>query len=453
MSFYTASNGNDVIPGFSYFDAAGSLGLGGFNGLDGYDTVDFSGLTTGWIWFEPMLSYGPTVQNTSTSMFFVPPEGRDLYLFATFTSIERIIAGSGDDIIYFTADAIEFEAGGGRDTFIFADPVDFAGGGFNFAEGHIFDGGSGFDTLDLSPDLWPAGYVIDLFLGTGEKFGWPGTTTFTLTSIEIVHGSGGNDVLRPGEATDLLDGGDGDDTFDVNDRFLAAGTTYSGGDGTDLLDFSGETGEFVVDLTLGWFQQTDAPSLLYAHLGGIEDVEAGDGNDTVIGDGERNKLLGGEGDDQIQGNDGNDILKGERGADTLLGNSGRDTLSGQKGRDVLKGGNGNDTLNGGNGNDELSGGKKADLLDGGNGDDNLRGQAGTDTFVFADDHGHDVIRDFKRAELIDLTGVSALADFADVEAAAAEQSGNLLIETGADSSILLRNVALADLDADNFLFA
>ncbi len=66
----------------------------------------------------------------------------------------------------------------------------------------------------------------------------------------------------------------------------------------------------------------------------IENVNAGSGNDTVIGN---------QADNQLNGNNGNDALYGLSGNDTLNGGAGDDTLDGGEGNDTLIGGEGNDT--------------------------------------------------------------------------------------------------------------
>lgn len=69
------------------------------------------------------------------------------------------------------------------------------------------------------------------------------------------------------------------------------------------------------------------------------------------------------------------VIQAGAGDDGVLGNGGNDSLEGEEGADVLDGGNGNDTLDGGDGDDALSGASGNDLL---------LGQAGTDTASFSE---------------------------------------------------------------------
>src|SRR5690348_511336 len=53
-------------------------------------------------------------------------------------------------------------------------------------------------------------------------------------------------------------------------------------------------------------------------------VDAGAGDDAVMGGSGRDTLLGGDGNDRISGGANNDVLGGQDGNDTLFGNAGKD---------------------------------------------------------------------------------------------------------------------------------
>ncbi len=115
------------------------------------------------------------------------------------------------------------------------------------------------------------------------------------------------------------------------------------------------------------------------------EINAFEGQDTLMGGLEADTLNGGSGNDSLLGEDGVDILNGDEGDDILLGNLGNDHLFGGDGDDSLDGGDGNDNLDGGIGNDELSGGNQNDVLNGSAGNDTLFGNLGRDSLVGGDD--------------------------------------------------------------------
>ncbi|MFH5923547.1 hypothetical protein [Roseomonas xinghualingensis] len=203
------------------------------------------------------------------------------------------------------------------------------------------------------------------------------------TSPVELKGTGAADKLTGTAGNDTIDGAGGKDTI-------------KGGDGNDTL------------------------------IGGSNDdtLHGDNGNDTLFGDSGNDKLYGGAGDDRLEGGEGKDTLDGGAGNDILLGGAGDDKLAGGDGNDQLDGGDGKDTLDGGNGNDILLGGAGKDTLLGGAGNDRLvggldadklTGGAGNDTFVFsqlADSKvggSRDVITDFAKGDLIDLSAIDAMA--------------------------------------------
>ncbi|WP_438976138.1 pre-peptidase C-terminal domain-containing protein [Roseicyclus sp.] len=198
-------------------------------------------------------------------------------------------------------------------------------------------------------------------------------------------------------------------------------------------------------------------------------IAGNDGHDIIAGGAGDDRLLGGLGNDSLDGGAGLDLLFGGTGDDSLDGGAGNDTLNGEAGADQIAGGDGNDQLSGWTGNDTLAGdggddrlfgGLGNDSLDGGAGNDRLFGGADGDVFIFADGHGRDTISDFDAIdtlEQIDLSGITALAGFADYTAFAASgavtaSGGGVLIDTGGGNSILLAGVSLANLDNTDFIF-
>src|SRR5450631_784362 len=106
--------------------------------------------------------------------------------------------------------------------------------------------------------------------------------------------------------------------------------------GIDVIN--GGDGGQIIDLT--------SPTYLYGNL----TINAGSGNDI---------LMGNAGNGTINGKAGNDYIWGGSGTDNLYGGSGKDTM--------FAGGNANDSLFGGSGNDSMVAGNGSDSLYGGSG--------------------------------------------------------------------------------------
>jgi Ca2+-binding RTX toxin-like protein len=202
-------------------------------------------------------------------------------------------------------------------------------------------------------------------------------------------------------------------------------------------------------------------------LTGITRIDAGAGNDSIVGSALADTIVGGAGDDALAGGGGNDVFQVglDAGRDAYDGGAGTDqitatannvvigissitgieTISGGKfsgvvvaGTDAadlldfsgvalsaiarIEGGAGTDTLTGSGAADRIYGGSGADAVLGGAGADILRGDAGADTLVGGvgkDQFQYtsvkdslvgqaDVIRDFARGEdKIDLSLIDA----------------------------------------------
>lgn len=185
-------------------------------------------------------------------------------------------------------------------------------------------------------------------------------------------------------------------------------------------------------VTIGGTSGADLIDLSSVTLIGINRIDVGADNDTVLGSSANETIGGGAGDDVLKGNGGDDVfeLGAGSGFDWIEGGAGNDTLrmaagsaagtplgltylsgvetvtaNGVSGVYVL-GTAGADTLDfsltttmtsigridGGAGNDTIIGSGLVDTIVGGAGDDTLTGGAGNDTFqVTGTDHGFDSI--------------------------------------------------------------
>jgi len=214
-------------------------------------------------------------------------------------------------------------------------------------------------------------------------------------------------------------------------------TIYDAG-GIDTIDLTGHTRASNIDLIPGHYssidiytvqQQIDAAKAQFpgyvwsseqfpeAYTGEnnlgiafsttIENVLAGSGNDSVLGNDAANNISGGAGNDTIDGGNGEDYLRGDDGNDSITGGAGFDDINGNKGNDTGYGGEGNDWVVGGQGDDFLSGDNGNDIVYGnlgndtcygGNGDDWVRGGQGDDVIsggagndFMSGDKGNDTI--------------------------------------------------------------
>ncbi|MEM6371431.1 MAG: calcium-binding protein [Pseudomonadota bacterium] len=343
---------------------------------------------------------------------------------------EQTNGGSGDDLIFGNA---------GDDTIVgdFGDDTLSGDGGADLINSGAGDdlvfGGIGFDSIrgrNGDDTIIGGGNADSLYGGNGEDILIGGA------GFDQLFGEGGDDTMWSGDTADRLYGGAGDDWMSAGINFGMTvdglwgdegNDTMFGNAGFDLLD--GGDGNDLMD-------GGDQADNLYGRTG----------DDTMFGGQGLDRLFGGAGDDQLIGGDGNDGHFGEQGNDTAWGGAGEDRFFGGTGNDILMGESGSDSLFGGAG---------FDTLIGGSGDDLLAGDFNADRFVFSDDHGNDTISDFDATngfELMDFSNLSLFATVDDVLSAAQQTGTDVLITTGADSSIRLLDVTLSDLGIDDFVF-
>jgi Ca2+-binding RTX toxin-like protein len=193
---------------------------------------------------------------------------------------------------------------------------------------------------------------LTLVTGTGDDSYsiLPGTK-----AGEIVIRTRGFEYTRTNVKRIVFTGGEGDDTFSLDDAvaLLAGGSVSAdGGKGHDVLS-SG-----------------NAPAVL---IGGEGDdqLTAGTGATRMDGGAGKDFIAGGLGNDTIDGGDGDDLLQGSDGNDTIRGGAGNDQITGEIGNDNLDGGTGDDLVNGGSGNDTITSASGLDRLNGNDGNDTI----------------------------------------------------------------------------------
>jgi Ca2+-binding RTX toxin-like protein len=180
-------------------------------------------------------------------------------------------------------------------------------------------------------------------------------------------------------------------------------------------------------------------------------VSIGDeGNDALVGRGDRDHFWGLGGNDLLNGDRENDVLYGDSGADTLSGGDGADRLTGGMDGDRLYGGRDADALMGGMGNDYLDEGAGHGDLEGGMGDDTLVGGLGPDAFAVDPTSGNDVIRDFTAGP--GMFDHLALRDLRWEDLSFEDTPAGVRV-SWQGGSVLLEGVRQADLAQDDFMFA
>jgi len=287
-----------------------------------------------------------------------------------------------------------------------------------------------FEILD------PRDATITADNGDGQVTGrLTGSTIIGSSTSETLLGQGGNDVIQYAQDftgssnVDTIDGGGGVNTFeittltaerivDLNAGLFATGDINSTGSTRGTLaniqnvivrgaqDVRGSSGANVLT-AVGTFNND------FQGLGGVDNIDAGDGDDIVDG---------GDGDDILNGGLGTDAasyatanggvqarldivgaqntlsagfdtltgfenLIGSIFNDTLIGNASANTLRGGASADTLDGLGGGDQLFGEDGDDSFRARAGADLFDGGIGTDAINYSTASSTVIFLDASG------------------------------------------------------------------
>lgn len=386
------------------------------------------------------------------------------FAIARNTVIENVTTGSGADTITGNDDANRIITGSGNDVIFAAggDDVIVAGGGVDEITGgagadrHVYtalsDGGdtitdfalSAGDRIDLRDLFTAISYsgsdpvgdgIVYLTAGSGGSWlmvdadgpGGSGATQLVFlegvsdsTSVaDIINVDGSTpvgptdpnpeDPVDPGEPTPT---GGADTTYVFTNEFIDGWTAQRGtiddtDGGTDTLDFSAGTLGTRVYLDNTRDSKFGSRNIIFEDGEQIENILFADKSDRGYGNlndnlfegmGGHDKLYGRAGDDTLDGGDGNDRIYGEDDDDLLIGGAGNDDLRGGDGNDVLDAGDGRDKLIGGAGDDTLSGGEGADQLRGQDGDDVVDGGVGRDR-IYGND-GNDTLDGGDDADMI-----------------------------------------------------
>ncbi len=364
-------NGND---GNDTLLSRGFFGADSYAGGEGIDWLDFSQAdaytaerrNTDGAGVKVNLSLG------AASTYYVQASGftwLDSNGQISLTTLENVRGTEQGDILIGDGNANELDGGAGND-------VLKGGAGADTLVGGAGDDSYEVDSLDdvVSEAADAGNDTIQTGIGysLGDNF-----ENLTLTGADAVSGSGnaldnrlignsevntldggaGNDTLDGGAldnstpgVIDMLNGGDGDDTF-LFRGFFGSGV-FSGGDGADRLDFSqsdsytaarrnvdgaGVSVDLAVGTAISYYRKgTGSPSINLNEplvLSSIENVTGTAQGDFLNGDANANALDGGAGGDVLNGGAGDDTLDG--GAVDEYNPGITDTLNGEAGNDTF----------------------------------------------------------------------------------------------------------------------
>ncbi|WP_373503392.1 calcium-binding protein [Aestuariivirga sp.] len=237
-------------------------------------------------------------------------------------------------------------------------------------------GVGGNDTLSLS-ETNGALPGIEFYGGGGNDILTSGSGNDMLygqAGDDALLGKSGQDLLAGGSGNDVLTGGDGDDQMfgqGGDDRMIwnpgDDSDLMEGGAGFDTAEVNGGNGDEVFAVTANgarvrFDRVTPAPFSL--DIGTTETLvlNAHGGNDQISAVGNLAALI----TLTLDGGAGNDTILGGNGVDILIGGDGKDFVDGNQGNDVAFLGAGNDVFQ----------------WDPGDGSDTIEGQDGIDRLVF-----------------------------------------------------------------------
>jgi len=455
----TGTTGNDNILGEAGNDTLnGGAGNDNLNGGDGVDSLNGG-------------DGADTLYGGGSDDILNGGAGDDIFLIGQSEGGDSYNGGDGNDVIRATSSnvLIGIKSLTGIEAFSASTYYNVNLSGTASADNLDFTNVS----ISWSPQIL-AGAGDDIITGTTGNdniFGEAGNDTLNGgQGADTLTGGDGNDALNGGDGNDILAGNLGNDSFGGgagDDIFLVGGTgdgveTFDGGAGYDIIKAAGANTAIgiasiinVEEISNGGFANVsivgstgaDSINLTGVTLAGNIIINAGAGDDAIIGSAGNDTIEGGAGNDQIFGGGGDDVFlvglgsgsdeyDGGAGYDTIKatannvaisvgwlwspieaisangftgvtvtggnGGAGNDTLDftntvitgsitlvGGGGDDWFKGSAGADVMKGDAGNDWLYGNGGNDIIEGGAGNDLLLGQDGDDVFLIGAGAGID----------------------------------------------------------------
>ena len=369
--------GADTVPGSDFsITLTGSFQAGGFSSnitfLNGVNNTGIS-YANGEFFFG-------TAGNDSRN------GGADNDLLEGREGNDGLNGFAGNDILRGEIGDDQLRGDDGNDTLDGGDGNDYLTGGLG--NDFLVGGAGSSDAADYYYQGIPTGSLgpVTVNLSTGLATGGQGNDT--LSGIENVNGTDGNDVITGDANNNFLEGRGGNDTISagagwdtvaggLGDDSLEGGTHSAGN--VDYVDYRGLASAVAVNLETGLASGGGGNDT----LAGFEGVIGTEYNDTLVGSNsttlESEVLSGGKGNDSIDGGAGFDIADFtwgntaaltvdlslgtatgvDIGSDTLLNiegvisSAGNDSLKGSDGDNWFRPQGGNDTVDGGGGIDRV----------------------------------------------------------------------------------------------------
>jgi Ca2+-binding RTX toxin-like protein len=365
-----APSGSEVLPAnddesSSYIDIT-SVFEGGINffgrHFDGLYVNNNGNITFG----QDLYTYTPSIIGGSSSLAIIAPfwadvdtrgagsqvtyglnQERDSFV-VTWSNVDYFNAVGYNHVSKFNSFQLELiDQGGGNFNIIFRYggltwTTGDASSGSNGLGGYVgragFSSGDGEHYFELPQSGSEAGMLgLTSALGSMNN---PGVWEFEVRSGEVrgigserddsLFGDAGDNFIDGRSGIDRIDAGAGNDRVlgGSGDDILVAGhgqgnDSYDGGADVDTITFTSTKRGMKINLSAGtaFGSETDSDLIM-----GVENVIAGYGNDSLVGDALSNRLSALSGKDTIRGEAGNDVLNGGLGNDKLYGGDGWDTF-------------------------------------------------------------------------------------------------------------------------------
>ena len=338
-------SGNDTLIGGGgddvFLNSSGS-GLDTIDGGSGYDTLAATSVNTRFVWG----SFGNIEAISGNGLAGARIFGAEIdetmdVSGLALTDIAVIDGGGGNDTIIGSAQSDTIFGSRGENTIN-------AGGGddtiqFRSATRDVIDGGNGTDALRAIAAGSSIRWDLVSNVETVDGAGFAGITLLgstladtldfsavTLADVAQINGGWGNDTIFGSAGDDTIFGNNGDDTINAaggDDTILFRGPTrdvIDGGDGNDTLTATGANSTIqwnlvsnVESVNSGGFagvriagtSASQSLDLSGVSFTGIEAIDAGAGNDTVIGSAGADVLFASAGKDSLTGGDGADTFR------------------------------------------------------------------------------------------------------------------------------------------------